>query len=298
MQVLSYRVCDVFTDRPLAGNALAVFTDAATLDAVTMQALAREMNLSETSFVLPPANGDADARIRIFTPTMELPFAGHPTLGTAFVLGGLRGLATLRLETARGVVTVTLRPSGEHTSFGWMTQPLPRIEPYAYREALLEALRVKSSGLPVELYDNGPHYVFVELETPEAIATLRPDLSRLHGLGSTAFSVLARRGDRWKCRVFAPGEGIAEDPATGAAAGPMAVHLARHDRIQWGEEIIIEQGAEVGRPSTLHARAVWGAKGLDRVEVGGASVLVARGELLLQTPEASTAVPGVPRFAG
>jgi trans-2,3-dihydro-3-hydroxyanthranilate isomerase len=288
MTVLSYRVCDVFTDRPLAGNALAVFTDAAALDAVTMQALARETNLSESSFVLPPTTADADARIRIFTPTMELPFAGHPTLGSAFVLGAMRGLNTVRLETKRGVVPVTLRPLGGRQSFGWMTQPLPRIEPYRARDQLLAALGVRSSSLPVELYDNGPHYVFVELDSPAAITDLRPDLARLHDLGSTAFSAFARAGDRWKCRVFAPGEGISEDPATGAAAGPMAIHLARHGRIHWGDEIIIDQGAEIGRPSTLHARAVGTADCLERVEVGGCSVLVGRGEFLLETTEETT----------
>src|SRR5216117_41328 len=108
MRTLGYVICDVFTDRPLAGNALAVFTDANGLDDATMQALARETNLSETAFVLAPTLAPADARIRIFTPTMELPFAGHPTLGSAFVLGASRRHETLRLETARGVIVVRL----------------------------------------------------------------------------------------------------------------------------------------------------------------------------------------------
>ena len=107
----------------------------------------------------------------------------------------------------------------------------------------------------MELYDNGPHYVYVGLETHDEVAALRPDLSRLAALGTTAFCVYAGEGRAWKCRVFAPGEGIAEDPATGAAAGPLAVHLARHGRIAFGDEIVIEQGVEIGRPSTLHARA-------------------------------------------
>jgi trans-2,3-dihydro-3-hydroxyanthranilate isomerase len=292
--VLPYTVCDVFTDRPLAGNALAVFTDATALDPVTMQALARETNLSESSFVLPPTTAGADARIRIFTPTMELPFAGHPTLGSAFVLGTMRGSSTVRLETARGVVPVTLQRLSEHTSFGWMSQPLPRIEPYAARDRLLAALGVRASSLPIELYDNGPHYVFVEVDSPATVAGLRPDLAKLHDLGSTAFSVFARAGERWRCRVFAPGEGISEDPATGAAAGPMAVHLARHGRISWGEEIVIEQGAEMGRPSTLHARALGSAERLDHVEVGGSSVLVAMGQVFLPTMGPPGSVPTAP----
>ena len=137
------------------------------------------------------------------------------------------------------------------------------------------------SRLPVELYDNGPHYVFVELDTPGEVTALTPDLSRLAALGSTAFSVFARSGSRWKCRVFAPGEGIAEDPATGAAAGPLAVHLARHDRIAFGDEIVIEQGVEIGRPSTLHARARGSRDRLDSVEVGGHAVLVGQGTFRL-----------------
>ena len=126
--------------------------------------------------------------------------------------------------------------------------------PYPEAAALLAALGASTSTLPVELYDNGPHYVYVGLETRDEVAALRPDLSRLAALGTTAFCVFAGEGPAWKCRVFAPGEGIAEDPATGAAAGPLAVHLARHGRIAFGDEIVIEQGVEIGRPSTLCAR--------------------------------------------
>jgi len=281
MREIPYELCDVFTDRPLAGNALAVFTDADALDGATMQALARETNLSETSFVLRPTSAAVDARIRIFTPTMELPFAGHPTLGTAFVLGARRQRETIKLETGRGIVSVRLNREVGRVGFGWMTQPLPRIEPYGEAAKLLAALGVPGSRLPVELYDNGPHYVFVELATPDEVAALTPDLSRLAALGSTAFSVFARKGPTWKCRVFAPGEGIAEDPATGAAAGPLAVHLARHDRIAFGDEIVIEQGAEIGRPSMLHARARGSRERLDSVEVGGHAVIVGEGTFRL-----------------
>jgi trans-2,3-dihydro-3-hydroxyanthranilate isomerase len=281
MRDIPYELCDVFTDRPLAGNALAVFTEADHLDGATMQALARETNLSETSFVLRPTSAAADAAIRIFTPTMELPFAGHPTLGTAFVLAGRRDQEIINLQTGRGIVNVRLSRAVGRAEFGWMTQPLPRIEPYGEAAKLLAALGVSGSKLPVELYDNGPHYVFVELDSPGELAALTPDLSRLAALGSTAFSVFTRQGPRWKCRVFAPGEGIAEDPATGAAAGPLAVHLARHGRIAFGDEIVIEQGVEIGRPSTLHARARGGRDRLDSVEVGGHAVIVGQGTFRL-----------------
>ena len=282
MRTISYQVCDVFTDRPLTGNALAVFTDANGLDDATMQALAREMNLSESAFVLRTTVRDADARIRIFTPTMELPFAGHPTLGSAFVLTDpVQEEAVIRIETKRAVVTVRLSRAGTAVGFGWMTQPLPLRESFAVTDELLGALGVEKSGLPIELYDNGPRYVLVELEAAAQVAALRPDLGRLVGLGSLAFMVFARDGDGWKSRVFAPGKGIPEDPATGAAAGPLAVHLAYYGRTQFGDEVVIRQGAEIGRPSTLHARAVGSSERLERVEVGGNAVVVARGEFRL-----------------
>jgi trans-2,3-dihydro-3-hydroxyanthranilate isomerase len=278
LRLLPYQLCDVFTDRPLAGNALAVFTDCAGLDVATMQGLARETNLSESVFVLRPTTSEADARIRIFTPAMELPFAGHPTLGSAFVLADALHRDVIRLETAKGVIRVRLTRERGRLVFGWMNQPLPRIEPFAAAPELFAALRVKGSKLPVDLYDNGPHYVFVELGSAEEVKTLRPDLVRLAALGSTAFSVFARNGERWKARVFAPGEGIPEDPATGAAAGPHALHLARYGHIRFGDQVVIEQGAEIGRPSTLYARLVGSADHLEQVEVGGSAVVVARGE--------------------
>src|SRR3954447_26961306 len=130
MRSFRYVVCDVFTDVPLAGNQLAVFTDARDLDPLTMQALAKEMNYSETVFVLPPQAEDADVRMRIFTPSSELPFAGHPVLGTAFVLGQPLQKIVIRLETGRGVVPVELEREGAQIRFGWMEQPLPSVEPF------------------------------------------------------------------------------------------------------------------------------------------------------------------------
>jgi trans-2,3-dihydro-3-hydroxyanthranilate isomerase len=161
---------------------------------------------------------------------------------------------------------------------------LPVIRRYEAPQRLLAALGVERATLPIELYDNGPHYVLVELDDPAALGRLRPDMAELAALGSIAVTVTARLpGDsgRWKTRVFAPGEGIPEDPATGAAAGPTALHLARHGRIAFGDTIVIEQGAEVGRPSTLHARVFGSAEQLERVEVGGHAVVIGRGEITL-----------------
>src|SRR5438105_6973792 len=147
-----YVVADVFTDTPLAGNQLAVFTDAREIPEATLQPLAREMNFSETVFVYPPASG-GHARIRIFTPTTEVPFAGHPTLGTAFVLAGPLQLGEIRLETGNGIVPVRLEREEDRIVFGRMEQPLPTVEPYRREEELLAALGVAASELPVELYD-------------------------------------------------------------------------------------------------------------------------------------------------
>jgi len=268
-------VADVFTDVPFAGNQLAVFTDAREIPEERLQPLAREINFSETVFVYPAA-GEGHARIRIFTPTLELPFAGHPVLGTAFVLGGPLQLDELGLETGRGVVPVRLERDGSRIVFGWMRQPAPSIEPFAQADELLETLGLESE-LPVEAYDNGVPHVYVALRDEAAVASLRPDFGRLAALVEHGVNCFAGSGSRWKTRMFAPRFAVAEDPATGSAAGPLALHLARHGLIGFGDEIEIRQGAEIGRPSTLHAVA----RSPEEIEVGGSAVVVARGEFRL-----------------
>ena len=273
-----YVVADVFTDTPLAGNQVAVFTDARELPEELLQRLAREINFSETVFVYSPED-DGHARIRIFTPAAELPFAGHPTLGTAFVLAAPLQLGEIRLETGAGTVPVTLeRDESGAIVFGRMTQPIPTVEPYDGEEELLDALGVEGSELPVELYDNGMRHVYVALPSEEAVASLRPDLGRLGDLPPVlGINTFAGSGSRWKTRMFAPGGGVPEDPATGSAAGPLAVHLARHGRIAFGDEIEISQGTEIARPSTLYAMVEGSPDEVTRVEVGGSAVVVARG---------------------
>ena len=281
MAAYRYVVADVFTSTPLAGNPLAVFTDGRGLTDEAMQSLARETNLSETVFVLPAEQGGT-ARIRIFTPRAELPFAGHPTLGTAFVLGQPLQLGVIQLETGVGIVPVVLERDGRGgIAFGRMTQPVPRIEPVD-AVPVLAALRVADEpALPVERYDNGAEHVLVGLGSEEAVAGVAPDLGALVELGGTGVTVFAGSGTRWTARMFAPAHGVAEDPATGSMAGPLACHLCRHGLVPWGEEIVISQGAAINRPSTLHARAEGGDGLIDAVEVGGAAVVVARGEFRL-----------------
>jgi trans-2,3-dihydro-3-hydroxyanthranilate isomerase len=281
MATLRYVLVDVFTDTPLAGNGLAVFTDAREIPEEMLQPLAREMNLSETVFTYTP-EGDGHARIRIFTPTVEVPFAGHPTLGSAFVLGGPLQLHEIRLETGSGVVPVRLEREGPRIVFGRMEQPLPTVEPYDGVDELLSALGVESSELPVEVYDNGLRHVYVTRAAEDAVAGLKPDLSRLGELPDVlGVNTIAGSGTDWKTRMFAPSGGVPEDPATGSAAGPLALHVARHGRIAFGDEIEISQGAEIGRPSTLYARVDGSLDNVERVEVGGSAVTVARGEFRL-----------------
>jgi trans-2,3-dihydro-3-hydroxyanthranilate isomerase len=278
-----YVLCDVFTDRPLAGNQLAVFTDARGLDDEMMQSLARELKLSESTFVFPPEQG-GHAKVRIFTPATELPFAGHPTLGTAFVLAAPMQLLEIRLETGMGIVPVRLEREGDRIVFGRMEQPLPVVEPFADETELLEALGVERSELPVELYDNGARHVYVALGSKQEVARLRPDLNRVAKLeGVVGVNCFAGADGRWKTRMFAPASGVPEDPATGSAAGPLALHLARHGRVAFGAEIEITQGVEIDRPSTLYARADGSADNVERVEVGGSAVVVARGEFQVAT---------------
>jgi trans-2,3-dihydro-3-hydroxyanthranilate isomerase len=281
MRRFRYVQCDVFTETPLEGNQLAVFTDARDLDSLTMQALAAELKFSETVFVLRPQAEDADVRIRIFTPAAELPFAGHPVLGSAFVLAGPLQKIILRIETGAGVVPVEVEREGPEIRFAWMEQPLPTWKPFGDESALLAALGVEQSGLPVETYDLGPTHSYVELGSPEEVAALRPDFDALAAATSGGVACFARNGKTWKVRVFVPGLGVPEDPATGSAAGPFSVHLSRHGRVAFGEEIAITQGDELGRPSQLFARADGSAEQLERVLVGGSAVIVARGEFSL-----------------
>lgn len=279
MRTFRYVLADVFTDVPLAGNQLGVFTDARDLDELTMQALALELGFSETVFVLPPREG-GHARIRIFTPRYELAFAGHPTLGTAFVLAAPLQLGVIALETGAGVVPVALeRDESGRIVFGRMSQPVPSVHPFAEERELLRALGIERSELPVELYDNGAQHVFVALAGEAGVAALAPDLEALTRFGFVGANVFAGADGRWKLRMFSPALG--EDAATGSAAGPLAAHLARHGRIRWGDEIVISQGAEIGRPSTLHARAAGAGREIEAVEVGGSAVVVARGEFRL-----------------
>ena len=278
MPTHGFLIVDVFTDTALAGNQLAVFTDARAIDAETMQALALEVGFSETTFVLPPEEGGT-ARVRIFNPEHEMQFAGHPVLGTAWALAQPLQRRVVELETGSGIVPVEVeRDESGALVFGRMQQPIPTIEPLAEAERLLTVLGLERSELPVELYDNGATQIVVTLPSEDAVAALAPDWAAIASFAVTGVNCVAGNGARWKTRMFWP---RGEDAATGSAAGPIACHLCRHGRVEWGEWIEISQGTEIGRPSTLFARADGAGGEIVRVFVGGRAVVVARGEFRL-----------------
>ncbi len=281
MERWPFRIVDVFTDRPLAGNQLAVFEDASDIPEATLQPLAREINFAETVFMVEARSG-GDARIRIFTPENEVPFAGHPTLGSAVVLAAQLGKDRVVLETGRGMVPVRIETTGA-AARGVMEQPIPTVAPYPNAPELLRALGVERFLLPVTVYDNGIAHVYVMLADPADVATLEPDLAAVARLARDTdmpligVTVVAGSGTTWKTRMFAPADGVPEDAATGSAAGPLALHLVRRERIPWGTEIRISQGVEIGRPSELFARVLGDAGHIDRVEVSGYAVPVGGG---------------------
>jgi trans-2,3-dihydro-3-hydroxyanthranilate isomerase len=256
-----------------------VFLDARAVSHERMQRLARELSLSETVFLLPAPDERCEARARIFTPQMELPFAGHPVLGSAAVVARALELPAVRLQTGAGAVEVEVEVEAHSSTacFGRMRQPLPTWTEFERAPQLLAALGLERSGLPIEVYGNGPRHVYVQAPDVATVATLAPDRAALAALGAIGVSCFARSAGGYRTRMFAPGLGVDEDPATGSAAGPLAVHLARHGQIEFGEEIEIVQGVEIGRPSRLLARARGSLERLEAVDVAGSSVLVAEG---------------------
>jgi trans-2,3-dihydro-3-hydroxyanthranilate isomerase len=281
--IREFLIADVFTGEPLAGNQLGIFPDGRGLGDELMLRATREMNFSETVFFLPPGEGTgADARVRIFTPGGEIPFAGHPTLGSAWVLGDILGKDQVMIATAAAMVPVELERMDGQITFGRMSQPVPEWAPCGEARELLAALGTAPApdGLPVETYVNGPANVYVEFPGEDAVAGLAPDMRALSRIPLNV-SCFARSGSGWITRMFAPALGVSEDPATGSAAGPLAVHLARHGRIRFGQEIRILQGAQMQRPSVLYARADGTRDSIARVVVGGQAVVVAHGRYRL-----------------
>jgi trans-2,3-dihydro-3-hydroxyanthranilate isomerase len=279
--VREFLIADVFTGTPLEGSPLGIFPDGRGLSDELMLKAAREMGNSETAFLFPPEAPGADARVRIFTPGGELPFAGHSPLGSGCVLAAMLGKQAVTLQLGAGLVAVALEREEEAVTFGWVSQPVPAWGEQE-RSAVFLALGTtgKPGGLPVEWYRNGPLTVYVEMATEEALSALEPDMQKLARIPVNA-SCFTQTPNGYTTRMFAPALNVPEDPATGSAAGPLAVHLARHGRITFGSEIEIRQGAAIHRPSVLYARAEGKENTVERVLVGGRAVVVARGEYRL-----------------
>ncbi|PZR96283.1 MAG: PhzF family phenazine biosynthesis protein [Candidatus Nephthysia bennettiae] len=275
-----FKIVDVFTDRPLAGNQLAVVLDAEGLDPATMQAVAREFNFSETTFVTPSQEQGCDWRVRIFTPLYELPMAGHPTVGTAVVLrqeGRIESQVVFELGV--GPTPVAFDSEG----LAWMTQPEATFGPEVEdRELLASALSLTAQDLrddlPAQVVSCGNEFLFIPIASLEALGRMRANMavweqatSSMRRGGVFGF-VETSRG--WvRARMFAPTMGVPEDPATGSAAGPLGAYFARHLGVT---SLLVEQGVEMGRPSTLHVDAT-----AARPRVGGRAVTVASGRLQL-----------------
>jgi trans-2,3-dihydro-3-hydroxyanthranilate isomerase len=274
-----YQTIDVFTDRAFGGNPLAVFREPGALDAKAMQAIAKELHLSETTFVFKSSSAAADHRVRIFTPDAELPFAGHPTLGTAFVLADGKD-ATMRLEEGVGVIRVTLREG-----FVQMDQPLPTfsgttITRKAAADALGLAVEEVRSDVPIQIGSSGYPFLFVPLANLKAVRRAR----RPGPLDASVY-VFAMSGERSGShvhgRMFDQGLGIGEDPATGAAQGPLGAYIVAHELVQAAPttRIRVEQGFEIGRPSILDIEVDSAGPAVTAVRVGGRCVAVGGGWL-------------------
>jgi trans-2,3-dihydro-3-hydroxyanthranilate isomerase len=274
-----YHLVDVFTDRPFAGNPLAVFKDGRGIRDDAMQSIAKELHLSETTFVLPPKAPGADHRVRIFTPEAEMPFAGHPTLGTAFVLAEGKDGA-MRLELGVGVIGVTLREG-----FVQMVQPLPTftgttITRKAAAEALGLAVEEVRSDVPIQIGSSGVPLLFVPLSNLKAVRRAH----RPSGLNAHVY-VFAMSGERPGShvhgRMFDQGLGIGEDPATGGAQGPLGAYIVAHElvRVEPTTRIRVEQGFEIGRPSILDIEVDRAGAAITAVRVGGRCVPMGGGWL-------------------
>jgi trans-2,3-dihydro-3-hydroxyanthranilate isomerase len=301
---------DVFTKRPLAGNPLAVFPDARGLSDQQMQAIAREMNLSETTFILPrdpQIEAKEGTRVRIFTVEEELPFAGHPTLGTSLYIYSTTALSPeeMGLDLNVGKIGVRFRPDAGRTGvsdrvdgkvFGEMRQRDPEFGPELPREKIGSALRGGADEIgtrsPCQVVSTGLPFAIVPIRDAKTLANLKPDLTRfgdlLEGTGAKfCYYVAPEEGESWekvRARMFLYG---GEDPATGSAAGCAVSWIIRHGLAKSDEQIVIRQGVEAGRPSELFVRANRegpGRTGEDKitnVRVGGYAVEILRGRLNL-----------------
>lgn len=299
----SYRYLhyDVFTDRLFGGNQLAVVLDGRGLSPEAMQAIGKEMNFSETTFVLPPERPDTDARLRIFTPAAEMPMAGHPTIGSTFALARAGVIETGRERFVFGLgigpVPLSLTWRNGHLGFVWMTQSLPTFgEQIADRSRIASALGLPETalggtGLPAQVVSCGVPFLFVPVTTRRAVDSASCNPAALEALfrGIEARGVFVFSKERGAdkatvySRMFAPGLGVTEDPATGGASGPLGCYLVRHKIVapEKAGAMLSLQGVKMGRPSHIHISIGTNGGDVTSVRVGGESVLAGEGTLYI-----------------
>jgi trans-2,3-dihydro-3-hydroxyanthranilate isomerase len=294
-----YTTLDVFTDRRFGGNPLAVFCDQPELPGPLMQTIARELNLSETVFILPPNDARALRRLRIFTPVTELPFAGHPTIGAVQVLveSGIATSGRFALELGVGLVPITVTRREQGPPFLQLTTArLPeRRDAVPTRAELAQLLGLQEHEIVsdrdfAQQYSCGVPYLFVPVRERAVLARARPDLAAWHRILQGAWAQMAfvfcrdpeLPGSQIRARMFAPTLGVFEDPATGSAAAALAGYLADRETITAGRlRWVVEQGFEMGRPSLIHVEAEKANGSVTEVKVGGTAVRVSEGSLLV-----------------
>ncbi len=296
MRRLHYHLLDVFTNERFGGNQLAVFTNGRGISGDLMQRIAKELNLSETTFVLPPEDPANDWKVRIFTPARELPMAGHPTVGTSYVLAREHMVSVtpaqpmIRLEEGVGVIPVEFQFVDGQPSLIWMQQLQPTFSPeFTDRQLAADLLSLPVSDLadsPVQEISCGVPFLFIPLASLKAIQSLkfRTDIweRALQQYGEVF--VFTRETiyptSTVHSRMFAPSMGIAEDPATGAASGPLGCYLVQYGWVSGSPaRIVSEQGFEMGRPSFIHIEIEQTAGAISRVRIGGESVYIGEGSL-------------------
>lgn len=291
MPLLPYRIVDVFTTEALEGNALAVFTDASQIDETIMQKIAREMNLAETTFVLPPESPDCAARVRIFTPTREMTFAGHPTIGTSFVLldeGAIHNHDSFCLEEKIGPVQIWIE-HGERPMI-WLRTP-PISEGRIFNRSLCaQALGIETDDLldvEPQVLNAGNPTLLVGLRDKAAVDRAWLDSQGMKiltdGEGEQfCVFVFSETSEGAYSRMFAPEYGVPEDPATGSSTGPLAAFMIKHGLLTGASNtrFISEQGTRMGRRSLLHVR-IAGNKGAEGIYVGGHVTAIAEGRMRL-----------------
>jgi trans-2,3-dihydro-3-hydroxyanthranilate isomerase len=298
---LHYHLVDVFTNRQFGGNQLAVFPDPpADLPAKIMQRIAAELNLSETTFVFPPADGANDYRLRIFTPAAELPMAGHPTIGSAYVLARLGALGrltvekTIVFEEGVGPIPVSIcADGGGNPTEVWMRQPIPQfLDIYEQRWRLAEMLSLATADIrddvPAQVVSSGLPFLLITLDSLDAMKRIRfrADTWATHLAGTNAENVFVTTLETVNddatahSRMFAPALGISEDPATGSASGPLGAYLLKYGLAQ-ASDMVSEQGIEMGRPSFIRIQVEASGDSFSGISVGGECAYIGYGTLVI-----------------